>query len=126
MRQVRPPPRVVVASKNSNEAEPRLSDWKREGYPSEFAYAKALGMLEISKPMATKEITAQPDHDVRYKHPESAAHAIADYDYEADVQREMKKLEEGLKLMLNEQEQSGRPNIYNAERDVNQVRIIEY
>ena len=117
MRNVRPPPRVVVGSKNGVQAgsntEPRLADWKKEGFPSEFAYAKALGLLEI-KP-SNKDVSNAPPEigGVPYKQSESAL-AAAEYDYEADVQREMKKLEEGLKLMLIAQEQTAPQNIEYA------------
>ncbi|RYG93733.1 hypothetical protein EON65_58475, partial [archaeon] len=40
---------AVVDTKPSLLEEPTLSDWKRLGYPSEYAYAKDLGMLAEKK-----------------------------------------------------------------------------
>lgn len=40
------------------------NDWKAKGFPSEFAYMKAMGLLEIgsNKPSAPSKLNVQPSH----------------------------------------------------------------
>ena len=62
IRNLRPPPKANPAVYNEfkfpenlqqqqqtkDPSNVRLSDWKREGYPSEYAYAQAMGVLDMN------------------------------------------------------------------------------
>jgi hypothetical protein len=98
MRALKPPPRVIPQDNytHSNDSsyslkrpmeQPKLSNWQRAGYPSEYAYAKAMGLLEVEKNPPKVVQDHQP-------HNRASVQQSVDDDFEAAVQREMRLLEQ--------------------------------
>lgn len=114
---VRPPPSVNINPYMSTLNIPeekkissdfKLSNWQREGYPSEYAYAKAVGLLDTKKaippPFPTgvepsnqsfSYNTSKDDYSEKFsERPPMDKHA-----FEAAVKKEMQALEASLQNM---------------------------
>lgn len=113
MRPFNPPPRVNPsvlngqssfardnAANNSRDMKPNLSNWRKEGYPSEFSYAQAHGLLDIPKATPRQDVNPRdiptPPHYDRAPvsdDPRSKNRVYFDDDFEQAVQREIALLE---------------------------------
>lgn len=96
---IKPPPKVSIPTHqpsflNRNEP-PKLSNWQREGYPSEFAYAKALGLLEV--PKVSNESENYSNYNAYDSIRNDKNHIKNSSDFESDVMRQMKEFEENFR-----------------------------